>query len=214
MVMAGAARKRASIHGTFPFCRSFLKEPKNTVMPKFALTLLIAAALLAAASMQDACIARAAAAGHARHAIQNETDAHDLSAEREAHYTHSVRQWLERLPAGQREQARKILQEAHPDVHALRVRIREKKAELESLRFDSATPPDTLPRIGLEIQMLRSQLRRRLNQVSELLRNQVGVPMGPLGEEGFWLNPLHDDRPALPRKGSGLATPVAAPGRS
>lgn len=179
-------------------------------MRKFPSCLLIAAALLLPCAAPDA----APAAAQARQAVQNETDAHDLSPEREAHYTRSVRQWLESLPAGQREQARKILQAAHPDVHALRVRIREKKAELEGLRFDSDTPPDTLPRIGLEIQMLRSQLRRRLNQISELLRTEVGVPMGPLGDEGFWLNPLTDDRPALPRKGSGLVRPVAAPGRS
>ncbi|WP_165078803.1 MULTISPECIES: periplasmic heavy metal sensor [unclassified Desulfovibrio] len=181
-------------------------------MSKLPCTLLLAAALLAPAAVSDEAAARGGAP--ARHAIQNETDQHDLSPEREAHYTRSVRQWLETLPEGQREQALKILQEAHPDVHALRVRIREKKAELESLRFDSTTPPDTLPRIGLELQMLRSQLRRRLLHISEVLRTEVGVPMGPLGEEGFWLNPLTDDRPILPRKGSGLVRPVAAPGRS
>lgn len=182
-------------------------------MPKLSCSLFLAAALLSAAALPDARPALGAAPAGARHALGTETDAHDLSPEREAHYTRAVRQWLESLPADQREQAHKILREAHPDVHALRVRIREKKAELEELRFDSTTPPDTLPRIGLELQMLRNQLRRRLLHVSELLRTEVGVPMGPIGEEGFWLNPLKDDRPALPRKGSGLATPVAAPGR-
>lgn len=195
-----------------PFAVSCAYALKNTAMPKLSCSLLLAAALLAPAAVSDEAAARGGTP--ARHAIQNETDAHDLSPEREAHYTRSVRQWLETLPEGQREQALKILQEAHPDVHALRVRIREKKAELESLRFDSSTPPDTLPRIGLELQMLRSQLRQRLLHISEVLRTEVGVPMGPLGEEGFWLNPLTDDRPLLPHKGSGLATPVAAPGRS
>ena len=175
-------------------------------MRKFPCTLLMAGAMLLPCSVPDA--------NAAPQAVQNETDSHDLSPEREAHYTRAVRQWLAGLPAVQREQARKILQEAHPGVHALRVRIREKKAMLESLRFDSATPPETLPRLGLELQILRSQLRRSLHQISELLRNEVGVPMGPVGEEGFWLNPLTDERPAPARTGSGLSTHLAAPAGS
>ncbi|MDE5878443.1 MAG: hypothetical protein K2G99_00175, partial [Desulfovibrio sp.] len=136
-----------------------------------------------------------------------------LSPEREANYTRAVRRWLATLPPVQREQAHKILREAHPDVHVLRVRIREKKAELEGLRFDSATPPDTLPRIGLEIQTLRHRLRQRLLEISEQLRTEVGVPMGPVGEEGFWLNPQSLERPSGALTAPGLGTPVSAPAR-
>lgn len=169
--------------------------------------MLLAAVLLAAASIPDACCAAAAARVTARApAVENETDAHDLSPEREAHYTRSVLQWLEKLPPRQREQARKILQEAHPDVHALRVRIRETKARLESLAFDSATPTDTLPRLGLELQMLRNRLRKRLLEISEQLRTEVGVPMGPVADEGYWLNP---GSPATPvRAGTRVSAPA------
>ena len=182
-------------------------------MPKIPCSLMLAAALLAPAPLLEAGIAPAAPVPGARPAVQNETDAHDLSPEREAHYTRAVRRWLDTLPAVQREQARKILREAHPDVHALRVRIREKKAELEGLRFDSSTPPDTLPRIGLEIQVLRHRLRQRLQEISAQLRTEVGVPMGPVGEEGFWLNPQTNERPAGARMDSGLATPVSVQAR-
>lgn len=171
-------------------------------MPKRSCIFLMAAALLAASPLADVPPARAAApAGPAvPGALDGAAEAPDLSPEREAHYTRAVRQWLETLPPVQQAQARKILQEAHPGVHALRERIREKKAQLAALSFDSATPPDTLPRLGQELQLLREQLRRRLILVNEQLRNEVGVPMGPLREDGFWLNPPFEDQ-----------TPGAAP---
>lgn len=173
-------------------------------MPKFPCPFLLGAALLAAASCIDAGLNAEAQVAAAAQAVERKDSASDLSPEREAHYTRSVLQWLAGLPATQREQARKILQEAHPEVHALRVRIRETKARLEALRFDSATPTDTLPRLGLELQMLRNQLRQRLLHISELLRTEVGVPMGPVGEEGFWLNPGGDDT----RTGTRVSVPV------
>ena len=183
-------------------------------MPKFPCILLIAAALSAPSLLPEARPARAAAALPSEGAA----DAQDLSAEREAHYTMAVREWLATLPPVQREQARTILRAAHPGIHALRERIREKKAELAALSFDSATPPDTLPRLGRELQILREQLRRRLLLVSERLRGEVGVPMGPLTGDGFWLNPQPGDQ-ASDKPGRGpqrakpasAATPVAAP---
>lgn len=159
-------------------------------MPKRTCIFLIAAAMLAAAPLADERPARADASA----AINGTADTHDLSAEREAHYTRAVRQWLATLPPVQQVQARKILQAAHPGVHALRERIREKKAELAALSFDSATPPDTLPRLGRELQILREQLRRRLLLVSDQLRDEVGVSMGPLRDDGFWLSPPIDDQ--------------------
>lgn len=175
-------------------------------MSKLPQSLLLAAVLLTAASIPDAC---RGAAGEARAAqapaIKNETDAHDLSPEREGRYTRSVIRWLEGLPPRQQAQARKILQEAHPEVHVLRVRIRETKATLAGLSFDSGTPTDTLPRLGLELQKLRNRLRKRLSEISEQLRTQVGVPMGPIAEEGYWLNPGSEEAPAR------TGTPVSAP---
>lgn len=175
-------------------------------MPTLPRCMLLAAVLFAAATIPDVCSTEAAAPRAPQApAIIDETDSHDLSPEREGRYTRSVVRWLETLPPRQRQQARKILQEAHPDVHVLRVRIRETKARLESLRFDSDTPTDTLPRLGLELQMLRNRLRKRLTEITEQLRTEVGVPMGPIAEEGYWLNPGSDEAPAR------AGTPVSAP---
>lgn len=120
-------------------------------------------------------------------------ETHDLSSEREKRYVKSVRDWLAGLEPLQRERARAILREAHPAIHDLRVQIREKKAELEDLRFDSSTPPDALPRLGRELQQLRRQLRERLRIVSERLRSEAGISMGPLDGDGFWLTPPRTD---------------------
>ncbi|MBD5647624.1 MAG: periplasmic heavy metal sensor [Desulfovibrio sp.] len=178
---------------------------KLNTMSTLPQCMLLAAVLLAAA-IPGVCSTEAAAprAPQTR-AILDETDGHDLSPESEARYTRSVLLWLETLPPRQREQARKILREAHPDVQVLRMRIRETKARLESLAFDRGTPTDTLPRLGLELQMLRNRLRARLSEISELLRTEVGVPMGPIGEEGYWLNPGSDEAPGR------TGTPVSAP---
>lgn len=167
-------------------------------MPKFPSFLVLAAALLCPPLSSGARCAPAADGGAAPEtapapAGDYGADTHDVSPEREERYTRSVRQWLDSLPAAQRERARKILREARPGLHELRVRIREKTAELAELRFNSATPPDTLPRLGQELQRLRTQLRRRLHTINELLRHEVGVQMGPLGEDGLWLTPPPDD---------------------
>ncbi|MBD5558189.1 MAG: hypothetical protein HDQ92_06520 [Desulfovibrio sp.] len=175
-------------------------------MSKLPQSLLLAAVLLAAATIPDASSTEAAPPRAAQSSkILDETDGHDLSPEREGRYTRSVIRWLETLPARQRQQARKILQEAHPGVHVLRVRIRETKARLERLAFDSDTPTDTLPRLGLELQMLRNRLRKRLQEITDQLRTEVGVPMGSIAEEGYWLNPGSDEAPAR------TGTPVSAP---
>lgn len=195
-------------------------------MPKFPSFLVLAAALLCPSLPPGA---RCALADNGRPAAPETApapadadgaDTHDVSPEREERYTRSVREWLDSLPPAQQEQARKILREAHPGLHELRVRIREKKAELAGLRFNSATPPDTLPRLGQELQRLRAQLRRRLHTINESLRNEAGVQMGPLGEDGLWLTPLPDDPPAsgtdsgrISGKTSGAAARVPASGR-
>ena len=189
-----------------PFAVSAVLRVKNTDMPKLPQSLLLTAVLLAAASIPDACCGAGAVPRATQvPAPKNQADPHDLSPEREGRYTRSVIRWLESLPAGQQAQARKILQEAHPDVHVLRVRIRETKARLEALSFDSGTPTDTLPRLGLELQVLRSRLRKRLTEISEQLRTEVGVTMGPIAEEGYWLNPGSEASPAP------AGTPVSAP---
>lgn len=122
---------------------------------------------------------------------QNYKDFNSLqepTRESEARYVDAIRDWLDQLPGFQREKARKILKDAHPVMHDLRNRIREKKRELVSLSFDRNTPPETLPRLGQELQDLRDQLKARLKEVENRLYYEAGVAIGPLGGDGFWLS--------------------------
>lgn len=221
-----AAQSRLLFTHDPPFSRIRCGTSEEVAMPKLPSFLVLAAALLCPSLPSGA---RCALADTGRPAAPETaptlagaggTDTHDVSPEREERYTRSVRQWLDSLPAEQQKQARKILRDAHPGLHELRVRIREKTTALAELRFSSATPPDTLPRLGQELQRLRAQLRRRLHTVNERLRHEVGVPMGPLGEDGLWLTPLPDDPASgtgsgqIPGKPADTATQLPRPGRS
>ncbi len=125
--------------------------------------------------------------------------------ETEARYVDAIRDWLAELPDFQREKAREILKDAHPALHDLRNRIRGKKGELVSLSFDRNTPPETLPRLGQELQDLRDQLKSRLKEVEKRLNIEAGVTMGPLDGDGLWLStPGGPDENSLP-----TATPGA-----
>ena len=104
-------------------------------------------------------------------------------------YVQAIRDWLDSLPPRERDLTRRILREVHPAMSSLREAIRDKKAELASLSFSSDTRPETLPRLGQELQSLRRSLRDELEKLGERLRIEAGVKMGPLGGDGFWLAP-------------------------
>ncbi len=126
-------------------------------------------------------------------------DWREPSRRSEERYVLAIRQWLDSLQPFQRERARKILHDAHPGLRALRIAIREKKAQLAAISFNRNTRPDTLPRLGQELQSLREALRGKLKDVGDRLRIEAGVPMGPLGGDGFWLAPPDekDDRSSI-----------------
>lgn len=107
----------------------------------------------------------------------------------EVRYVYAIRKWLNSLAPVEQATARKILREAHPRMRALRVAIREKKSQLAAISFDRHTRPETLPRLGQELQALRAALRKELKVVDQRLRNEAGVETGPLGGDGFWLAP-------------------------
>lgn len=65
-----------------------------------------------------------------------------------------------------------------PRVQALRQRILLKKNELAQLRYDLETPPDTLPKLGRELQFLRDELRTLLLHADADMRRQAGVSLG------------------------------------
>lgn len=93
--------------------------------------------------------------------------------------TQDIDEWLAELSPSQRAKARIIIDEVRPNVRELRARIREKMTELESLSYDQATSPDTLPRLGRELQLLRDELRATLLEMDKRLLREVGVSLGP-----------------------------------
>lgn len=106
----------------------------------------------------------------------------------EEEYKLAIRTWLDKLPPRQRERTFKILHEAHPEIHALRVAIRNKKKELANLSFNRRTTPEALPRLGQELQALRQILSSRLETINKRLQSEAGISMGPLEGDAFWLN--------------------------
>ena len=123
-----------------------------------------------------------------------------ISAAGEKEYVEKIRSWLKTLPNEQEAAARKILREAHPEIHDLRRAIYDKRMELTALSFGKKTSPETLPRLGQELQYLRRALRAKLENINNRLRTEAGVTMGPLAGEGFWLQPLQ--RPAGEKENS------------
>lgn len=112
------------------------------------------------------------------------------SMDSEEKYVTAMRLWLDSLEPFKRERARAILKEAHPYLEDLREAIRGKKAQLATLSFDRGTSPETLPRLGMELQKLKASLRDRLRQISNRLRFEAGVDTAPVQSESFWLTPV------------------------
>lgn len=85
---------------------------------------------------------------------------------------------LEQLPPQQRIKAAVIISEFSLRVFDLRQRIINKKHELEHLNFDKKTSPDTLSRLGWDLQVLRDELRSVLARADQRMRLEVGIPLG------------------------------------
>ena len=86
--------------------------------------------------------------------------------------------WLEGLSPAQHIPAQQVVEDYLPRVQALRQRILLKKNELAQLRYDLETPPDTLPKLGRELQFLRDELRTLLLHADADMRRQAGVSLG------------------------------------
>lgn len=129
-------------------------------------------------------------------------DWHEPSLQSERLYVGALRRWLNSLQPFQQERARQILKEARPAMRDLRKAIREKKAELAELSFDRNTAPETLPRLGMELQQLRADLRHKLQMLSNRLYFEAGVRFGPLGDDGFWLVPSPPGQPVIKTLGA------------
>lgn len=107
-------------------------------------------------------------AGHGGHMLKRyRPDVRDLD------------EWLQSLSPVQQAKAKSILEETRPRIKELRKRIQNKMVELESLNYDRETSPETLPRLGRELQLLRDELRAELLHMDDRMLREVGVSLGP-----------------------------------
>lgn len=111
------------------------------------------------------------------------------SAESEQRYVKAIRSWLDSLDPERRERARQIMREAHSGLHELREAIRFKKQELASISFNRGMNPETLPRLGMELQSLRADLGQQLRKISERLKNEAGIDLDGSDSPSFWFVP-------------------------
>ncbi len=86
--------------------------------------------------------------------------------------------WLQQLAPAGRRKAQAVIDEYAPRIADLREHIARKKSELALLRYDRFTSPDTLPRLGFELQQLRDELRSLLIRADQRMFTEVGVSLG------------------------------------
>ena len=114
----------------------------------------------------------------------------------------ALRNWLDGLLPFQKERASQILREARPIMQTLREAIKDKKSEMAELSYDHNTMPETLPRLGMELQELRLNLRNKLETLCNRLFFEAGVNMNALRRAGFCFLPsVNDFKPSMTRSG-------------
>ena len=86
----------------------------------------------------------------------------------------AVLDWLGTLSEDQRRTAEKILAEKNPQIQTLQLKIHQLLLALRALRYDDHSSPDTLPRLGYELQTLRLALRAEYETLSKTLVTHVG----------------------------------------
>ena len=87
--------------------------------------------------------------------------------------------WISRLPPDLQGKARAVVAAHAPRLDGLHEGIRLKMGELVALRYDGETPPESLPRLGHELQELRDALHAEIIRMDEELRREIGVSPGP-----------------------------------
>ena len=87
--------------------------------------------------------------------------------------------WISRLPADLQGRARAVVAAHARSLDSLHEGMRLKMDELVALRYDGETPPESLPRLGHELQELRDALRAEIIIMDEELRREIGVSPGP-----------------------------------
>ena len=86
----------------------------------------------------------------------------------------AIEAWISTLSDEQRLVARLKVDAHRAKINDLQARLRQKLAELRSLRYDSRSTPETLPRIGMELQEIRASLRQEYEALNEDLSSTFG----------------------------------------
>ncbi len=84
---------------------------------------------------------------------------------------------LENLPADRQSRATAIVSESLPAIEDLDQRIGLKMEELQAVTYSEQADAETLPRLGMDLQQLRNELRTVLMQVNARLQREVGVSL-------------------------------------
>ena len=87
--------------------------------------------------------------------------------------------WISRLPPDLQGRARAVVAAHAQSLDSLHEGMLLKMDELVALRYDGETPPESLPRLGHELQELRDALRAEIIIMDEELRREIGVSPGP-----------------------------------
>lgn len=84
---------------------------------------------------------------------------------------------LDSLPREKQGKAMAIVEDSLPTLRSIDCQISLKVEELNAMTFDNEQSPENLPRLGMELQRLREELRSALNMVNLRLQREVGVSM-------------------------------------
>lgn len=84
-------------------------------------------------------------------------------------------QSIEELPEGQRQKASAIVTDSLPKLNEIDTKISGTVGELQALTYSDNADPEELPRLGLDLQRLREELRATLAAVNIRLQKEAGL---------------------------------------
>ncbi len=84
---------------------------------------------------------------------------------------------FEDLPEDRQLKASAIVSESLPAIEDLDERIDRKRQELQAVTFSEQADAETLPKLGMDLQRLRNELRAVLMKVNVRLQREVGVSL-------------------------------------
>ncbi|MDO5536415.1 MAG: hypothetical protein Q4F72_02640 [Desulfovibrionaceae bacterium] len=93
-------------------------------------------------------------------------------------------QCLDDLPEDRQARASEIVSESLPALQAIDARISLKMDELKAVTYSDEADAETLPKLGMDLQRLRNEMRDALMQVNLRLMREVGVQMPPPAGRG------------------------------